>query len=101
MPLTDQYYDGKRRDLLVCGFWEYGTDFIAVVCFMDMDAMSYKNKTPAKVLEINKKEKKTKYLQAGKEQQIHFILFGLSAYSLLWKEADTFLTRLAIKLAYK
>jgi hypothetical protein len=60
--------ESHRGDLLLQGFWARGTDCIVEVRVTDMGAKSYCERSPAKVLELGKKLKKKKYLDACLEQ---------------------------------
>jgi hypothetical protein len=61
----------------------------------------YRHSDPAKVIAMQEKEKKWKYLEPCLEQQRHFTPFVCSTDGLLGCEAETFAKRLAAKLAIK
>jgi hypothetical protein len=91
----------ERGDLLIRGFWDSQMSTIVDVRITDTDAKSYCTKDPAKVLEQHEREKKKKYLQPCLDRRKHFTPFVVSADGLVGKEAQTFLRRLAAKLALK
>jgi hypothetical protein len=66
--LTCHSQEADRCDILIPGLWQRGTDYILDIRVTDVDAKSNQNKTPAKVLDRHKKEKKRKYLQACMDQ---------------------------------
>jgi hypothetical protein len=55
--------EDERGELLIRGFWMRGTDCILDVRVTDTDAKSYCKRPPAKVIEMQEKEKKRKYLE--------------------------------------
>jgi hypothetical protein len=75
--------EDEEGDLLIQGFWTRGTDCILDICVTDTYAKSYCKWPTAKVLEIQEKEKKCKYLENCLKQRCHFTPFVVSLDGLL------------------
>ena len=67
----------------------------------DLDAKSYRNQDPEKVLLRQEQEKKRKYLDPCRQQRRSFIPFVASTDGMLGPEAQQVLRRIALKLARK
>jgi hypothetical protein len=101
-PDTDYSdHDGKRGDLLVRGLFQRGMDCIIDVRVTDLDAKSYRNQDPAKVLANQEKQKKSKYLQECLQQRRAFVPFVVSTDGMLGYEANNLLRQVSRKLANK
>eukprot|EP00957_Ditylum_brightwellii_P002398 183970-Ditylum_brightwellii.AAC.1 len=81
--------------------WCHQTDTIIDIRNTDTDTKSYISKQLEKVLLVQEKEKKAKYLQACLKQSHHFSPFIVSVDGMLGKEADMVLKQLSQKLAAK
>eukprot|EP00957_Ditylum_brightwellii_P094524 7198143-Ditylum_brightwellii.AAC.1 len=90
-----------RGDVSIRGLWNQQTDTIIDVRITNSDAKSYLNKTVAKHLLAQKKEKKDKYLLLCKEQRENFTPFVATINGILGKEAKMMCKQLAKQLALK
>ena len=91
----------ERGDLLLRGFFERSTDCIIDVRVQDLDAPSYRDKTPTACLLSTEKAKKRQYQDKCHAQRRTFVPFVVSADGLLGAEAKSLLKLLAFKLAKK
>jgi hypothetical protein len=76
-------------------------DIVVDVCPIDTDATSYRSQDPHKVLAMQERQQKKKYLQSCLEQRKHFTNFVLSTDGLIGREAEELLKRLSLRLANK
>ena len=94
--------EDKRGDLLICGFWARGADCAPGARVTDAHAKSHCKRTPAKVPELQEKEKKRKHLEVGLKRRCHFTPPVCSVDGALERgEAKTFTRSPAAKLASK
>jgi hypothetical protein len=93
--------DEDRRDLLVRGLWQRGTDCIIDVRVTNINNKSQRHQPPEKVLLKHEREKKSKYLRACLEQRRHFTPFVVSTDGQIGPEAEVLLKRLSALLADK
>jgi len=84
---TPHQINEERGDASCCAFWQRGRDCIFDVRITDTEAHSHRNKDPAKVLELQEKEKKDKYLQTGHELRKDFTPLVYSVDGMAGKEA--------------
>ena len=94
-------YSGERCDLLIRGLWSRGTDCILDVRVTDTDCATHCRRDPVKVLEIQEKAKKHRYLKACLDQRRDFAPFVVSTDGLVAREAKATLQRLASLLSEK
>ena len=92
---------GDRGDILVRGLWSPGVETIIDVRFTDLDAASYANKDPQKVLKNHEQRKHDKYLAACLEQHRTFVPFVVSTDGLLGFEAKCLVKQIAKRLEKK
>jgi len=90
-----------RGDLSIRGLWNRQTDTIIDVRITNSDAKSYLNKTVAKHLLAQEKEKKDKYLPMCREQRKNFTPFVATVDGILGREAKMMCKQLAKQLALK
>ena len=83
------------------GFWLRGRDTIFDIRITDTDAKSHQKTEPTKVLEIQEKEKKTKYLAHLHEQRKDFTPMVYSVDGIAGKETKRAEKHLAAVLAAK
>ena len=93
--------DGKRGDVLVRGLFQRGQDCIIDVRVTDLDAKSYRNQDPEKILLRQEQEKKRKHLEPCLQQRRSFVPFVVSTDGMMDPEAHQLLGRIAKKLAWK
>jgi hypothetical protein len=91
----------ERGDASCYAFWQRGCNCIFDVRIMDTEARSHRNKDPAKVLELQEKEKKGKYLQTCHELRKDFTPPVYSVDGMAGKEARCAEIRLAFHLTNK
>ena len=82
-------------------FWQRGCNCIFDVRITDTEARSHRKKDPAKVLELQEKEKKGKYLQTCHELRKDFTPLVYSVYGMAGKEAPCAESQLAFHLTSK
>ena len=80
-------------------FWQKIIGSIANVHAVDSDEYFYLKSTPEKCLQVDKKEKKQKYLQACLQQYQNLSRFIFSMNGLLGAEAEAMLKRIVSHLA--
>ena len=90
-----------RGDILVRNFWDKQHDLIVDVRVTDTDAPSYRKRDPMKILELQEKEKKKKYLEPCLNQRRSFTPFVVSSDGLLGREAKLLLKQLSKLLVDK
>jgi hypothetical protein len=93
--------EDERGDILIRGFWASGTDCMLDVRVTDTNAQTCCKQDPVKALESQEKERKRKHLEACLERIRRFAPFLCSADGMLGREAKTFVSHLAGKLAGK
>ena len=81
-------------DLAICGVWQPQCEAIFDIRVVDIDAPSYRSRTPQDVLCTFKMDKKRKYSQACQDCRASFTPVCVSVDGLLGKETDFFLHRL-------
>lgn len=91
----------ERGDISVRGLWECQTTCIVDVRLTDSDQKSWVSKTVERVLAINEKEKKDKYLESCKTAWMHFSPFVSTVDEVLAREAKHLLKRLILHLWIK
>jgi hypothetical protein len=90
-----------RGDVAAHGFWKRGATTIFDVRITDTDAPSYRNRDPVKVLAVQEKEKKDKYLENCLARRRHFTPLVFSVDGLRGVEATAASNRLAAMLSAK
>jgi len=98
---TPQQISEERGDASCYAFWQCGRDCIFDVRITDTEAHSHRNKEPAKVPELQEKEKKGKYLQTCHELRKDFTPLVCSVDGMTGKEARYAESRLAYHFASK
>eukprot|EP00956_Cyclotella_meneghiniana_P019699 scaffold34083_cov46-Cyclotella_meneghiniana.AAC.3 len=93
--------DEARGDIRARGFWQRRKDCIFDVRLADLDAKSYKNQSPLKLLERFAGEKKKKYGKACHERRRDFTPLVYSVDGVPCEEAKSAERRLAGLLAQK
>ena len=77
---------GLRGDLHICHLWQHQNYTIIDARVTDIDAKSHLNHSPDRVLEVQEKYKKNKYLLHCLYKQKHFTPFLVSVDGLLGHE---------------
>ena len=99
-PVTTKNLE-QNGYLLIHELWQRGTNSIHNVHVVKTDALSHRNKSTEKCLQMAEKEKKKKYLESCLQQHRHFYPFVVSADGLLEVEVEATLKFTAIHLAMK
>ena len=76
-------------------------DGIIDVCVTHIDAPSYRDHKPDKVLQLQEREKKKKYLNNCLQQRRTFTPFVVSSDGLLGREAKSLIKQLSVLLTEK
>jgi hypothetical protein len=90
-----------RGDVAAHGFWRRGATAIFDIRITDTDAQSNRSKPPKKVLAIQEKEKKDKYVEPCLARRRQFTPLVFSVDGLRGAEADAATKKLASLLAAK
>ena len=85
----------SRGDILIQGLLEIQTDAIITFIFGDADTDTYKYETTDKLLDCWEKKGSDKHGNHCHDQKIHFSLFLLLVYGMVWKEALVLLQNLS------
>ena len=93
--------NGDKGDLLVCNFYEKGTDLILDFCICDINQPSYLFKKPENILKHAESAKRNKYLNACIEQRRYFFPIVISCEGMMGKDTSIFFKKLAIKISEK
>ena len=89
----------QKGGLLIRDLWQYGTDSVHDMLFVNTDAKSYLAKNPEKCLQEVEKAKKKIYLDAFLQQRRYLYPFIASVDGILGVEATDTLKRIASLLA--
>lgn len=101
-PANQSNRDNRERgDLLIPSLWRRGFDCIVDVQMNNLDATSYKDSDPMKVLENGERIKKNKHLPGCIEQRRDFTPFIMSLDGIIGKEGDRLSKQLAALLSKK
>ena len=90
-----------RGDILLRGVYKTGQDVIVDVRVTNTDSVSYRGRSPEKVIESQEKQKKKKYLEGCLQQRRSFVPFVCSVDGLLGREARSLLKQLSLLLSDK
>ena len=88
-------------DISARGVWQPQATALFDIRIVDTDAPSYSGKSPQTVLRMAEREKKLKYGQACEDRHASFTPLCMSVDGLVGLEMNTFLKRLAQRLATK